>query len=137
MWLLVTKPSESDQSRNVHVAAVNASYLHQQQSALHTVPGSELQDIMHEYKDCFPESLPEGLPVERDVAHTNPTEAVVAPPYRPVYRLSPAENAEFSVRFQMDSRGASLSQVFHHAGRLCSLSERRMVVCACALTTEH
>lgn len=94
IWLLVTKSDESDQSHDVHVAAVNASDSHQQQSAPHTVPESEVQDIQHEYKDCFAESLPEGLHVERDVAQTIPTGAGAAPPYKPVYRLSPAENVE-------------------------------------------
>ena len=94
MWLLVTKSDESNQSHNVHVAAVNASDLHQQQSAPHTVPKSELQDSLHECKDCFPESLPEGLPIERNVAHPIPTQAGAALSYKPVCRLSPAGNAE-------------------------------------------
>ena len=52
-----------------------------------------MQSVLHELKDCFPESLPDGLPPERDVAHTIPTEPSV-PPFKPIYRLSPKENAE-------------------------------------------
>ena len=80
MWVLVTKSDESNQSHSVRVAAVNRSESPQQQASSDIVPESELHSILHEYKDCFPESLPEGLPVERDVAHTIPTEAGAAPP---------------------------------------------------------
>ncbi len=89
--MLVTKTDEG-----VHVSAVtkNDKSGSQQSHADSTlVPQSELQSILHEYKDYFPEVLHDGLPPERDVAHTIPTEAGV-PPLKPIYRLSPAENAE-------------------------------------------
>ncbi len=58
------------------------------------VPESELQFILHDCQDRFPESLPDGLPPERNVAHTIPTEPDHVPPFRPLFRLSPAERAE-------------------------------------------
>ena len=53
----------------------------------------ELSQICSQYKDCFPEVLPDGLPLERDAAHITPTESGV-PPFKPIHWLSPAENAE-------------------------------------------
>ncbi|KAL0025529.1 hypothetical protein WJX77_010077 [Trebouxia sp. C0004] len=73
MFLLVTKTDEG-----VHVAAVtkhDTSGNQQSHADSTPVPQSELQSILHEYKDCFPEVLPDGLPPERDVAHTTPTES--------------------------------------------------------------
>ena len=137
MWLLVTESDESDQSRSVHVAAASMSESPQQQPSSHTVPDSELQNILHEYQDCFPESLPEGLPVEQDVAHTIPTQVGAAPPTSLFIGSVLLRTLKFSTRFQMDSGGASLSPARRHMGRLCSLLRRRMAVCACALTTEH
>ena len=55
---------------------------------------SELSATQKEYSDRFPETLPDGLPPERDVAHTIPTEPWHVPPFKPIYRLSPARNAE-------------------------------------------
>ena len=100
---VVTKSDASAPSHSVHVAAVNKSESPQQQSSSSdTVPQSELQSILHEYKDCFPESLPEGLPVERDVVHTIPTEAGAAPPYKPVHTctdLALQKTLKLSIRF--------------------------------------
>ncbi len=91
IFLLVNKTDEG-----VHVSAVTKDDKSgsQQSHADNTlVPQSELQSILHEYKDCFPEVLLDGLPPERDVAHTLSTESGV-PPFKPIYRLSPAEDAE-------------------------------------------
>lgn len=57
------------------------------------VPQPDLQSILHEYQDRFPELLLDGLLPERNTAHTIPTESGV-PPLKPIYRLSLAENAE-------------------------------------------
>ena len=93
MFLLVT---QSDKSGGVHVSAVTNNHrsFQQQSQTDHTlVPQSDMQSILHEFKDRFPESLPDGLPPERVVAHTIPTGPGV-PPFKPIYRLSPKENAE-------------------------------------------
>ena len=91
--LLVT---QSGKSESVHVSAVtndDKSFQQQSQTDHTLIPQSDMQSILREYQDCFPESLPDGLPPERDVAHTIPTEPGV-PPFKPMYRLSPKENAE-------------------------------------------
>jgi hypothetical protein len=38
--------------------------------------------------------LPCGLPLERNVGHSIPMEPGAPPPFRPLYRLSPVEQAE-------------------------------------------
>ena len=54
---------------------------------------SEVADILAEYADVF-EPQPNGLPPERGVTHTIPLEPGAIAPFRPIYRLSPAEMAE-------------------------------------------
>ena len=92
-FLLVT---QSDESESVHVSAVtqdDKSFEQQSQTDHTVVPESDMQSILHEYQDCFPESLPDGLPPERDVAHHHTYRARCAS-FKPVYRLSPKESAE-------------------------------------------
>ena len=49
--------------------------------------------LLHEFSDVFA-PLPPGLPLERAIGHTIPLEAESRPPFRPMYRLSPAELEE-------------------------------------------
>ena len=94
MYLLVTK-SDGPDSVNGTALAGDSTASAQQSTADHTLmPDSDLQKIKHECTDRFPSTLPDGLPPERDVAHTIPTEAGHIPPVKAIYRLSPAENAE-------------------------------------------
>ena len=58
------------------------------------MPDAALQSVLHEFKDRFPETLPDGLPPERNVAHTIPVEPGSRPADRHMYRMSPAEKAE-------------------------------------------
>lgn len=53
-----------------------------------------VKKILKEYRDVFPEKLPPGLPPVRDVVHSIVTEPGHVPPFRPMYRLSPAEISE-------------------------------------------
>ena len=46
---------------------------------------------MEEYKDVFPEELPEGLPPSRGVDHAIELEQGTTPPFKQVYRLSQEE----------------------------------------------
>ena len=74
MFLLVT---QSDKSESVHVSAVtkdDKSFEQQSQTDHSLVPESDMQSMLHEYQDHFPESLPDGLPPERDDAYTIATE---------------------------------------------------------------
>ena len=93
MYVLVSK-AETD-SFNVSAMPANSTGGSERHVADHTLMSElDLQNIQHEYVDRFPETLPHGLPPERDVAHTIPTEQGHVPPFKPIYRLSPAENAE-------------------------------------------
>ncbi len=58
------------------------------------VPEASMRSLLQEYQDVFPENLPPGLPPERGTGHTIPMEPGAAPPFRPIYRLSPKEQEE-------------------------------------------
>ena len=55
---------------------------------------------MEEFKDVFPDELPRGLPPKRSVDHRIELEPGAAPPYKGIYRMSPAELDE--MRKQLD-----------------------------------
>jgi hypothetical protein len=57
-------------------------------------PEGLTEEYLEKYKDVFPGDLPKGLPPKRKVVHTIPTQEGVAPPARPMYRLSPLEYEE-------------------------------------------
>jgi hypothetical protein len=54
----------------------------------------KLADLLKKYEDVFKLELPRGLPPERNVGHSNPVEPGAPPPFWPMYRLSPVEQAE-------------------------------------------
>jgi hypothetical protein len=54
----------------------------------------KLADLLKEYEDVFKLELPRGLPPERNVGHSIPVEPGAPPPFWPMYRLSPVEQAE-------------------------------------------
>ena len=54
----------------------------------------KLREIIEEYRDVFPDTLPKGRPPKRDIVHEINTEPGVEPVNRPPYRLSPAEQDE-------------------------------------------
>jgi len=60
-------------------------------------PFSDVSDpvrpLLQEFSDVF-ESPPDGLPPDRGVGHAIPLEPQTSPPFRPMYRLSPAEREE-------------------------------------------
>ena len=53
----------------------------------------EVKGLLEEFADVF-QAPPAGLPPKRNVGHTIPLEPGAIPPFRPMYRLSPAEYAE-------------------------------------------
>jgi hypothetical protein len=57
------------------------------------VPKEQLDAVLAEFSDVF-QDLPPGLPPERAVSHTIPLKEGNHPPWRPLFRLSPAERAE-------------------------------------------
>ena len=57
-------------------------------------PPVDLEPLLTEFDDLFPQDLPAGLPPDRGVGHTIPLEAGAKPPWRPLYRLSPFEQDE-------------------------------------------
>jgi hypothetical protein len=66
-----------------------------------SVPGvasQKLQKLLTEFQDVFPEELPNELPPDRGVHHTIPLEENAKPPFRPLYRVSPAELKEIEAQ---------------------------------------
>ena len=55
---------------------------------------SALQAVIHDYKDRFPDTLPDGLPPDRNIAHAIPVEPGSSPQDKHLYRMSPAEKVE-------------------------------------------
>ena len=53
-----------------------------------------LEKLIQEYHNLFPEKLPKGVPPKREVQHHIDVELGSKPPYRPPYRLGPAEQDE-------------------------------------------
>ena len=54
----------------------------------------KLKELVDEFKDVFPDTLPKGPPPKRDIVHEIRTEEGAKPPSRPPYRLGPAEQDE-------------------------------------------
>ena len=59
---------------------------------------TELQHLLQEYADLFPEQLPKGRPPKRSVEFEINTEEGVKPPSKPPYRLSPKEYEELQAQ---------------------------------------
>ena len=60
----------------------------------------EIKEIVDEFKDVFPDTLPGGLPPDRGDAMKIETDPTADPPFKPVIRLSIAELDE--LRKQLD-----------------------------------
>ena len=54
----------------------------------------KLKELVDEFKDVFPDTLPKGRPPKWDIVHEICTEEGAKPPSRPPYRLGPAEQDE-------------------------------------------
>src|SRR6185369_10076886 len=54
----------------------------------------EIKKLLSDYKDVFPEELPDGLPLERSIDHAIETIPGTEPPSRLIYKLSYEETAE-------------------------------------------
>ena len=64
---------------------------------LNSVPekhNKDLEALIKEFQDIFPEKLAKGVPPPRKVQHVVDTKAGSKPSYRPPYRLGPAEEDE-------------------------------------------
>ena len=53
----------------------------------------DVRELVDQFADIF-QDTPPGLPPERGIPHPIPLEEGAKPPWRPVYRLSPAEHAD-------------------------------------------
>ena len=65
-----------------------------EQEVLNSVPAvyrESLEKVIEKYRDIFHEKLPKGAPPNREVQHRIEIEPGSDPPYRPPYRLGPAE----------------------------------------------
>ena len=58
----------------------------------------ELDKILEDYEDMFPEQLPKGRPPPREVEFEIRTEPGAMPPNRPPYRLGPKEHEELQAQ---------------------------------------
>ena len=68
-----------------------------EQQVLDSVPESyrkNLVELIKEYQNIFPKKLPKGVPFEREVQHKIEIDSDNELPYRPPYRLGPAEQNE-------------------------------------------
>ena len=54
----------------------------------------KLKELVDEFKNVFPDTLPKGRPPKRDIVHEIRTKEGAKPPSRPPYRLGPAEQDE-------------------------------------------
>ena len=68
-----------------------------EQQIIDVVPAEyrqNLQELVREFRDVFPETLPKGRPPKRDIEHDIQIEEGSKPPSRPPYKLGPAEQDE-------------------------------------------
>ena len=68
-----------------------------EQQVLDSIPISYKKDLVRlikEHQDIFPKKLPKGVPPKREVHHKIEIDPGSKPPYRPPYRLGPAEQDE-------------------------------------------
>ena len=73
------------------------SVAEREQQVLDSVPvchREKLSRMIQQYRDIFPEQLPQGIPPKRVVEHSIKIEPGSKPSYRPPYRLGPAEQDE-------------------------------------------
>ena len=61
---------------------------------------AELQGLLKQYEDVFPEQLPKGKPPKRTVEFEIKTEEGATPPNKPPYRLSPKEHEELQAQIE-------------------------------------
>ncbi|XP_010485073.1 PREDICTED: uncharacterized protein LOC104763395 [Camelina sativa] len=76
---------------------------------------AEVQAVLDQYKDVFPEEIPPGLPPIRGIEHQIDLVPGSALPNKPAYRMNPEESKELEkqVRDLMD-KGLSSNQQYHH-----------------------
>ena len=95
----------------------------------------ELQELLKQYQDIFPEQLPKGKPPKRTVEFEIKTEEGATPPNKPPYRLSPKEHEELQLKSMTYSlKGTSDLPLVRMAHR-SYLSPRRTAGGGCAWTT--
>ena len=99
VFLAVLKPVEEGRS-SLPVDILAASAVGPSVSAdQHSEPTNSsekrwVSELIEEFSEVFKDPLPVGLPPERTVVHSIPTEPGHPPPFRPMYRLSPLEYRE-------------------------------------------
>ncbi|KAJ9518014.1 hypothetical protein QJQ45_004306 [Haematococcus lacustris] len=75
----------------IHVSAANATPIATKAAKEHEY-SAPIKALIKQYAQVFDDL--QGLPPERNIAHTIPLEPGAKPPFRPMYRMSPAELAE-------------------------------------------
>ncbi|KAJ9511970.1 hypothetical protein QJQ45_004424 [Haematococcus lacustris] len=75
----------------IHVSAANATPAAPKAAKEHEY-SAPIKALIKQYAQVFDDL--QGLPPERNIAHTIPLEPGAKPPFRPMYRMSPAELSE-------------------------------------------
>ncbi|KAJ0522028.1 putative nucleotidyltransferase, Ribonuclease H [Helianthus annuus] len=57
-------------------------------------PPAAVQPLLHEFRDLFPEEIPPGLPLEREIQHCIDFQPGASIPNKPAYRMNPKEYTE-------------------------------------------
>ena len=103
-----------------------------EQEVLNSVPAvyrESLEKVIQKYRDVFPEKLPKGAPPNREVQHRIEIEPGSDPPYRPPYRLGPAEQDELEEQIK-GSPGSgfypSILQSVRGTDSFCAQERRQM-----------
>jgi len=60
----------------------------------------QIEQLLKEFRDVFPDDLPSGIPPDRGVSHPIKVVEGSRPPVRAAYRLSPADHEDLKVTFQ-------------------------------------
>ena len=60
----------------------------------------QLQTLVKEFRDVFPETLPKGRPPKRDIEHAIKVETGSKPWSRPPYSLGPTEQDELEIQIK-------------------------------------
>ena len=95
----------------------------------------KLKELVDEFKDVFPDTLPKGRPPKKDIVHEIRTKEGAKPPSRPPYRLGPAEQYEMEEQVKDLLAQGFIRPSASPYGALSCLSPKRTAGGACALTT--
>ena len=93
----------------------------------------ELNQLLEEFRDLFPEQLPKGRPPKHEFEFEIKTEEGAVPPNKPPYRISPKEHEELQAQIDdLLAQGHIRPSQSLYGTPVLFLSRRKMGVGACA-----